>query len=172
MSEDERAQLDADLAAAEADVARLRAENAELAATFRADPTDAGREILKRGAASLAAARDRVDTAKAALVVFEKTGSRHGLVADGGKVTGTIAVLLKPGTTQKERETAIDEALGERLDEAAVELGVVLAAKPVSFVRERPGRDAEGRTILEVGGRVEGDRLVPAVSRASKNMRD
>jgi hypothetical protein len=126
---------------------------------------------LKRAAASLAAARDRVDVARAALRVFDKTGSPHGLVAEDGKVTGTISVLVKPGATQKEREAAIEEELSRRLDDAAEELGVVLAAKPVSFTRERPGRDAEGRTVLEVAGRIEGDYLVPAVSRAAKNMR-
>ena len=47
----------------------------------------------------------------------------------------------------------------------------MLAAQPARYTKERPGRDAEGRTVLEVAGRVEGDRLVPAVSRASKNLR-
>ena len=37
MSEDEKARLEADVAAAEADVARLRAENGTLAASFRED---------------------------------------------------------------------------------------------------------------------------------------
>ncbi len=171
MSQDERAVLTAELVAAEEVVARLRGENAELAAAFRAEPTDETRELLKRAAASLAAARDRVDVAKAALHVFDKTGSPHGLVTEDGKVSGTIAVTVKPGASQKERERAIEEELGKRLDEAAEELGVVLAAKPSNFTRERPGRDAEGRTVLEVAGRVEGDRLVPAVSRAAKTMR-
>jgi hypothetical protein len=172
MSEDQLSRLTTELVAAEESVARLRGENAELAAAFRAEPTDEGRELLKRAAASLAAARDRVDAARAALTVFEKTGSPHGLVAAGGKVVGTIAVLLKPGTTQKEREAALEQELGKRLDDAAEELGVVLAAKPANYTRERPGRDAEGRTVLEVAGRVEGDRLVPAVSRAAKNLKD
>jgi hypothetical protein len=171
MSPDEKARLEADVAAAEADVARLRAENADLAAAFRAEPTDAGRELLKRAASSLASARDRLDAARAALTVFEKTGSPHGLVAEGGKVTGTIAILVKPGASREEREAAIEEALDASLDAAAEELGVVLAAKPSSYTRERPGRDAEGRTILEVAGRVEGGRLVPAVSRAAKNLK-
>ena len=172
MSSDEKATLEADLAVAEADVARLRAENAELAATFRAEPTDAGRELLKRAAASLAAARDRVDAARATLTVFEKTGSPHGLVTVDGKVTGTVAVAVKPGATREEREDALEHALSAQLDEAAEELGVVLAAKPRSYTRERPGRDAQGRTVLEIAGRVEGDRLMPAVSRAAKNMKN
>ena len=171
MSAAEKATLEAAVAAAEADVNRLRSENGELAATFRADPNEDGRELLKRAAASLAAARDRLDAARAALLVFEKTGSRHGLVADAGKVTGTLAVRVEPGATREEREAAIEGELSDRLHAAADELGVVLAAKPVSFTKERPGRDTEGRTVIEVAGRVEGDRLVPAVSRASKNLR-
>jgi hypothetical protein len=171
MSAEEKARLEADVTAAEADVNRLRAENADHATAFRLDPSDAGRELLKRAAASLAAARDRLDAARATLAVFEKTGSPHGLVADAGKVTGTIAVAVKPGVSRKEREDAIEAELTDRLHEAAEELGVVLAANPASFTRERPGRDAEGRTVLEVAGRVEGDRLVPAVSRAAKNLR-
>jgi hypothetical protein len=172
MSTAEEVTHEAAVAAAEADVTRVRTENAELAATFRADPSEDSRELLKRAAASLAAARDRLDAARAALTVFEKTGSRHGLVADAGKVTGTLAVLVRPGATREEREAAIEGELDARLHEAAGELGVVLAAKPVSFTKERPGRDAEGRTVIEVAGRVEGDRLVPAVSRASKNLRN
>lgn len=171
MSSDEKAHLEADLAAAEADVARLRAENAELAAAFRAEPTEDGREVLKRAAASLASARDRVDAARAAITIFEKTGSAHGLLADAGKVSGTIAVAVKPGATREEREAAIDAALEGALDAAAEELGVVLATYPKAYTRERPGRDAEGRTVLEVAGRVEGDRLMPAVSRAAKTMK-
>jgi hypothetical protein len=171
MSEDEKAHLEAEVAAAEAAVTRIRAENAETAAAFRASPDDSAKEILKRGAASLAAARDRVATAKAALRVFEKTGTPHGLVADDGRLVGTIAVQLAPGTLQKDREIAIDAVLADQLEEGASELGVVLAAKPSKYTKERPGRDAQGRTIFEVAGRVEGDRLTPAVSRASKNLR-
>ncbi len=172
MSVDEQARLAADVTAADAEVTRLRAENAELAAGFRAEPTEDGREVLKRAALSLAAARDRLEAARAVLAVFEKTGSVHGLVTAGGAVMGTVAVAVKPGATREEREAAIDEELSNKLDEAADELGVVLAAKPASYTKERPGRDAEGRTVLEVAGRVEGDRLVPAVSRASKNLRN
>jgi hypothetical protein len=171
MSADERARLEAAVAAAEAAVTRLRAENAELAAAFRAEPTDDGRELLKRAAASLAAARDGLDAARAALTVFEKTGSPHGLVAEDGKVIGTIAVTVPPGASAQAREDAIEHELGARLDEAAEELGVVLAAQPAKYTKERPGRDEEGRTVLEVAGRVEGDRLVPAVSRAAKNLK-
>jgi hypothetical protein len=171
MSEDVKARLEAEVTAAREAIARLRKENAELAEAFRADPSDDRREQLKRAAASLASARDGLDAAQAALAVFEKTGSPHGLVAEEGRVTGTIAVLVKPGTSHAAREEAIDAELGPRLDEAARELGVVIATSPARYTKERPGRDAEGRTVLEVAGRVEGDRLVPAVSRAAKQMR-
>src|SRR5262245_52087642 len=169
-STDDLARLEADLEAAEADVTRLRGDNAKLAAAFREEPTDAGRELLKRAAASLASARDKVDVARAALEVFKKRGSPHGLVALEGRVTGTPAVAGKAGATRAEREATIEAALDEELAKAAEELGVVLAASPERYTRERPGRDEAGRTVLEVAGRVEGDRLVPSVSRAAKNL--
>jgi hypothetical protein len=171
MTADERAPLAAEVAAAEADVTRLRAENGALAEDFRDEPTEDKREILKRAAASLSAARDRVEVAKAALALFDKLGTPHGLVADGGSVAGTIAIAIKPGATSQEREKAIEAALDEQLNAAAESLGVVLAASPAKYTKERPGRDAEGRMVLEVAGRVEGDRLVPAVSRQAKNLR-
>jgi hypothetical protein len=163
--------FEADLAAAEAAVARLRAENQKLAAAFREEPTEDAREGLRRAAASLSAARDQADAARAALTVFQKTGSPHGLVAEAGRVTGTIAVLVKAGSSREERERAIEGALDEPLNSAAEALGTVLAAAPANYTRERPGRDSEGRTVLEVAGRVEGDRLVPAISRAAKSLR-
>jgi hypothetical protein len=132
MSEDEKARLEAEVTAAREAVALLRAENAELAAAFRADPSDAGRELLKRAAARLASARDGLDAAQASLAVFEKTGSPYGLIAKEGSVTGTVAVLLPPGTSQKARGAAIEAVIGARLDEAAQELGVVLTAAPVN----------------------------------------
>jgi hypothetical protein len=95
----------------------------------------------------------------------------HGIIAKDGRVTGSIAVQIAPGTSHEARARAIDEALTEPLSNAAEELRVVLSAAPSRYTRERPGRDAEGRTVLDIGGRVEGDLLVPAVSRASQNMR-
>ncbi|MFO0757226.1 MAG: hypothetical protein U0359_12095 [Byssovorax sp.] len=171
METTEQDRLTAEVTAAEAAVDRLRAENAELAGRFREAPTDALRAELKRGAEALAMARDRVDAAKAALKVFEKTGDAHGIVAESGKVTGTIAVAIKPGIDRDARSRLIDDALAAKLEGAAAELGVVLSAAPVNYARELPGRDAEGRTVLEIAGRVEGDRLMPAVSRAAKSAR-
>lgn len=171
MTADERAGLEAEVAAVEADVTRLRAENAALAEDFRDDPSHDKRELLKRAAASLAGARDRLGAAKAAVALFDALGTPHGLVAEGGSVAGTIAITLPPGATSQQREKAIEAALDEQLDAVAEKLGVVLAASPAKYTKERPGRDAEGRMVLEVAGRVEGDRLVPAVSRQAKNLR-
>lgn len=170
-SDDDRARLETALAAAQADIARLRTENAALAETFRTDPTEAGREALKRGAVSLAAARDRADAAKAALTLFNELGSEHGLLAEEGKVVGSIAVVVKAGATREERERTLGEALTEALTRTAADLGATLGAAPSRFARERPGRDAAGRTVFDVAGRVEGDVLLPAVSRAARNVR-
>ncbi|MCC6554386.1 MAG: hypothetical protein IT372_15500 [Polyangiaceae bacterium] len=164
MSSNDLARLEADVAAAEAEVARLREENARLSEAFRAEPTDDGRELLRRGAASLSAARDRVHAAKAALEVLRRSGSLHGLLAEEGRVVGTIAVAVPAGASSAERARLIEEALAGPLAEAARELGVVASAAAERYARERPGRDDEGRTVLDVAGRVEGDMLVPAAS--------
>jgi hypothetical protein len=168
MTADERARLEAEVARTGEETARVRAENAALAEDFREEPTEAKREKLRRGAEALSDARDRAAAAKAALAMFEQTGSPYGLVAEGGAVTGAIAVRVAPGMGKEAREAAIEAELTARLGEKADELGVVLAATPTRYTRERPGRDAEGRTVLDVSGRVEGDRLVPAVSKAAK----
>jgi hypothetical protein len=105
------------------------------------------------------------------VAIVKKTGSLHGLLADEGRVAGSIVVLIPPGISREARENLIEGELTDKLTEAAETLGVVLAAAPMNYTKEKPGRDAEGRTVIEVAGRVEGDRLVPAVSRASKNMR-
>jgi hypothetical protein len=166
--------LEADLAAAEADVVRLRSENSKLADEFRRDPTpsESGREMLKRAAASLAAAKDRAEAARVALEICKTTGSPHGLLAENGRVVGSILVTLKPGASREDRSQVVNDALTEPLASAAAKLGAVVGAAPERYTRERPGRDAEGRTVLEVAGRVEGDVLMPAVSRAAKNLRN
>lgn len=171
MSSIDLSKYEAEVAAAEAEVTRVRAENGELADAFRLDPSDARREVLKRGAASLAAARDRVEAARVALEIAQRCGSPHGLVADKGRVVGSIAIAIPGGSASAERAHLIEHALSAQLTDAARELGVVLATPADRYTRERPGRDEEGRTVLDVAGRVEGDVLVPAVSKASKNLR-
>jgi len=163
--------LQADLEAAEAEITRVREVNAQLAEAFRAEPNDDARERLKRAAASLAALRDRVEAAKVTLELLKRTGSPHGLLAEDGKVVGSAAVAIPGGASGAERARRIEEAIGEALIEAARELGVVLGAAPEKYTREKPGRDEQGRTVLEVLGRVEGDVLVPAVSRSARLMR-
>jgi hypothetical protein len=158
----------AELSAAEADLTRLRTENQALADDFRNDPTDDRKEGLRRAAASLSAARDRVDAAKARVELAKRTGSPYGVIADGGRVFGTVAVELAPGISKAEREKVIDAALGDALHGAAKELGLVLSTSPSRYARERPGRDAEGKTMLDVVGRAEGDLLVPGNVRNSR----
>jgi len=152
---------EAELSTAEAEVSRLRAENQILANDFRMDPSDDGKEGLRRAAASLAVARDRVDAARARLTLAQRTGSPYGVISEGGRVFGTIAVTLPPGVSKTERENAIDLALGDALLAAAKELGLVVSSSPSRFVRERPGRDGDGKTVLDVTGHAEGDVLVP-----------
>jgi hypothetical protein len=171
MSSEERDKLAAALASAEADLDRLRKENTALAQAFRAEPSDDKKEELRRAAASLSGARDRIEAARAALAVFDRTGTPHGLVAEDGRVFGTVALVIPPGCTRADREKAISQALGDALSAAASELSVVLGASPEKYTRERPGRDDEGRTVLDVAGRVEGDVLMPAVSHAAKKAR-
>jgi hypothetical protein len=161
-------EAEAELSAAEADVARLRAQNQALAEDFRKDPTDSAKEGLRRAAASLSTARDRVDAAKARVALVTRTGSPYGVIAEKGHVFGAIAVMLPPGSTRADREKAIDGALSEPLSAAAKDLGLIVSAAPSRFVRERPGRDAEGKTVLDVLGRAEGDLLVPGLVRNSR----
>lgn len=162
------ADAEAELSTAEAELLRLRAENQALADDFRKDPTEDAKEGLRRGAASLSAAKDRVEAARARVALAKRTGSPYGVIAEGGRVVGTIAVELAPGISRADREQAIDVALGEALAAAAKELGLVVSASPSRFVRERPGRDAQGRTMLDVAGRAEGDLLVPGNVRNSR----
>ncbi|MGK4002745.1 hypothetical protein WMF31_08995 [Sorangium sp. So ce1036] len=171
MSSIDLSRYEADLAAAEAEVKRIRGENAKLADTFRGAPKEASREHLRRGAASLAAAKERAEAARVALRIAQETGSPYGLLAREGRVVGTVAVAIPVGTPSADRARLIDEALGAELTSAASALGVVLAAPAERYTRERPGRDPDGRTLLDVAGHVEGDVLMPAVSRAAKGAR-
>ncbi len=141
--------------AAEAELSRVRAARAE------ADPNASSPERVAR-------ATEDLERARIAAWVFEATGDVHGLVVRDTDVLGSVPVEIPPGTGQEARAKLVDDAVGGPLGDRASELGAILAAAPSRFTRERPGRDAEGRTILDVRARLEGDRLVPAVSKASR----
>lgn len=76
-------------------------------------------------------------------------------------VRGELALVVAPGTVAKERDRLLDRALRGPLTERAEELGAVLVAAPASYCFVRPGKDEEGRTTFDVGGRLEGERLIP-----------
>ena len=83
------------------------------------------------------------------------------LEIEGRTVVGELALELPPGTSAAVRDKAIDVLLNERLSARASELDVVLAASPSRFAIPRNGKDASGRTVFDLHGRAEGDRLVP-----------
>lgn len=86
---------------------------------------------------------------------------------EGERVVGSVLALVAPGTKAAERDRLLDRVLRAPLDEAASALQAVLVAAPCSYARARPGKDAAGRTCFDVGARVEGERLVPDLPRAS-----
>jgi hypothetical protein len=117
------------------------------------------------------AARQRARVAAVQLKLLELRGSPYGLIAGGGEVLGVLAIAIPKGASSEARARLIAATLTPELAEAARAIGVVPGASGERYTRERPGRDAEGRTILDVAGRVEGDVLVPAVSSASRKGR-
>lgn len=160
---DLRNKLEADVKVAEAEVEQLRQAKAERKDVADRDVSEEERAARKQLSAALNKARGRVEDLRALLERFDKSGQEHAVVVQGMRATGSIAVRIPPGTSHQARMQIVDDALSEPLAAAASELGVVLAAAPSKYVRERSGRDAEGRTILDVDGRAEGDLLVPAV---------
>ena len=172
MSTDDEGLLRANVAAAECEVRQLRASKKCGASTLgryedSPDGAATGPSISER----LRVARQRLTDAQRALAVFTRTGTVHGMVAEDGEVYGTVAVLITPGAGADARQVAIEWALQGRLETLARDLGAVLAARPASYTKERPGRDAQGRVVLVVEGRVEGDRLVPTDARAPSRRR-
>ena len=156
MSAHTKESLRAEIKALEAELSRVRAARAQ------ADPTSKPEERVAR--ATLALENGRI-----ALWVFEVIGDIYGLVIRDDDVIGSIPVKIPPGISHEERARLIDDAVVGPLNERASEMGAIIAASPSRFTRERPGRDAEGRTILDVRARLEGDRLIPAVSKASRH---
>ncbi|MFO0615531.1 MAG: hypothetical protein U0414_23255 [Polyangiaceae bacterium] len=119
------------------------------------EPTDE----IKARIAELEAA---IESAATGAVLGAVGGDAGTAVALRGEdVVGVVAVKLAPGVSKVERTKAIDDALTPHLSKVAEEASVVLAADAHKFTRERPGRDGEGRTVLDVRGRIEGDRIVP-----------
>ncbi len=90
----------------------------------------------------------------------------EALQIDGDDVSGEIALVVQPGQKAASLDAKIDHALSGLLTDAALALGVVVAAAPHSFARPLPGRDDAGRVRYLVRGRREGDRLVPALGGA------
>jgi hypothetical protein len=138
---------------AEAELSRVRAARAE-------GEADGSHERVTEATTAL-------ERARVAAWVFEATGQVHGLVVRDDEVVGSVAVKIPGGSSQEARAKLVDAAVVEALADKAASIGAIVAAAPGRFTRERPGRDDEGRTVLDVRGRLEGDRLVPAVSRAS-----
>ena len=146
----------------------LRAE-----VTKRVGALDAARKAKAeagRAGAEVGELRAAIDVAEAelfeatrALAIREGTGGDLGVVTMGDEIVGVIAVVVPPGSGSDARSRAIDMALASALADRASELGGIVAAEPARYTRERPGRDAEGRTVLDVRGRLEGDRVVPAI---------
>jgi hypothetical protein len=165
---DLRDKLEAQVQAVEAEIKRLREQKVERKDAAERDVSDEERAERKQLSAALNKARDRLEEARAALERFDKSGQEHAVVVQGDRVAGSIAVHVPPGSSHDARMRLIDDALAEPLAAVVSELGVVLAAAPSKYVRERSGRDAEGRTVLDVDGAVEGDLLVPAVRQVHK----
>lgn len=117
-------------------------------------------EDIRARIKSLEAALDAEETSRA-IAEAPTEGVGTAVVLRGDDVIGVVAVSIPPGSSKDARASAIDDALTPHLARLAEEASLVLAADAHSFARERPGRDAEGRTVLDVRGRVEGDRIVP-----------
>ncbi len=143
----------------------LRAAKAALDDARKAKAA-ASREGAETGTAraNVEALEFRVFEAERAHRIAERNGGELGVAIMGSEIVGLVAIRLAPGTGSDARAHAIDDVLATDLDDCARELGGVLAASPNRYARERPGRDAEGRTVLEVRGRLEGDRVVPAIA--------
>ncbi len=160
---DLRDKLEQEVQANEAEVTRLREERGTRKELADRDVSEEERVLRKQLSSALNKARGRLEDAQELLARFNKSGQEHAVVVLGNRVTGTLAVRVAPGTSQQARLQIIEDALAEPLAAAVTELSVVLAAAPSKYVRERMGRDSEGRTVFEVEGVVEGDVLVPAL---------
>ena len=148
---------------AEAEVTARKEAHAELAEINRLEASPRSHTAWRQSAAALAAARERLELSTAALKRFEELGDELGLWVEGDRVLGTVAVRIAPGTSQEQRLRAIADELDGPLSDVASRLGAVLGSSWERYCRERPGRDAQGRVVLEVFARVERDVVVPAL---------
>lgn len=165
---DLRDKLQADVDAALAEVERLRAVKTERKEGAEREVSEEERAARKQISSALNKARERLDEARELLERFDKSGQEHAVVVQGNRVVGTIAVRIPPGSSHETRLQIIEDALVEPLGRAVQELGAILSTTSSKFVRERSGRDSEGRTVLDVEGMLEGDLLVPSVRTAKK----
>ncbi len=166
---DLRDKLEHDVQAAEEEIQRLRDERGTRKDFADREVSDEERAVRKQLSMAINKARGRLEEAQELLARFDKSGQEHAVVVMGNRVTGTLAIRVPPGTSHEARLQIIEDALAEPLAAAVLELSVVLAATLSKYVRERTGRDAEGRTVLEVEGVVEGDLLVPALRHVHKS---
>ena len=83
------------------------------------------------------------------------------LVFEHSMLRGTLALTIPPGTVAVARDRLIDDALTDPLFALAEGEGVVLAADPHVYAHPREGKDDMGRTVFDVEGHAEGDRLHP-----------
>lgn len=155
-------ELQQSLKQARADLAQLRRAN-------RGGVTPSTKEAI-------AEAHARSERLLLELNIVRATGQRYGVFIDDDLLQGILAVDLEPGTSQQHRHSEVVEAVNRALSAKAEELGLIMTASPDRFARP-PRRDAAladqpksagSRLLVEVSARIEGDYLVPAISRKSK----
>jgi len=158
-------ELQQSLKEARAELARLRrAHRGALASTTKE---------------AISEAHARCDRLLLELNIVRTTGERYGVLVEEELLQGILAVDLEPNTSQQHRHERVIHVVSEALAAKAEELGVSLTASPDRFARP-PRRDPSqpseskgtgSRLVVEVAGRIEGDYLVPALSRRSKRRR-
>lgn len=82
---------------------------------------------------------------------------------DGDEVSAEFTLVLAPGTLAADRDRKIFELLSSVLSDLATKMGAVLAADAPRFVRQEPGKLADGSLRFTLKARKEGDRLLPAL---------
>lgn len=145
-----------------------RAEVALLRRAHRGNTTASTKQAIEE-------AHARSERLLLELNIVRATGERYGVYVEDDLLQGILAVDLEPGTSQQHRHAVVVEAVNQALTARADELGLILTASPDRFARP-PRRDPSvdvpktqgSRLLVEVTGRIEGDYLVPAISRKSK----